>query len=142
MSATPPCGPSTRRRAGRRVEASGKTGLFHDAGELAAVQAWAQRIGLPQQTSYVTDTLGFIGRLYLERELGHRVCQIYCDSRQWDTSAYPPEFFDTVLIDGGHQREIVISDTRKALPLLRSGGSCSGTTSARRFSASSRRHGA
>lgn len=69
-----------------------------------------------------TDALGFIGRHYLERRLGHRVCQIYCDSRQWDISAYPEGFFDSVLIDGGHSEEIVINDTRKALTLLRSGG--------------------
>jgi predicted O-methyltransferase YrrM len=69
-----------------------------------------------------TDAGGYIGRLYREKGLGNRVCQIYCDSRQWDNSNYPSEFFDSVLIDGGHQPEVVISDTRKALQVLRSGG--------------------
>lgn len=69
-----------------------------------------------------TDARGFIGRRYLEAGLGHRVCQVYCDSRAWDASAYPPGFFDTALIDGGHSAEVVASDTRKALPLVRSGG--------------------
>ena len=69
-----------------------------------------------------TDARGYIGRFYRDKNLGHRVCQIYCDSRVWDTSCYPPGFFDSVLIDGGHQAEVVINDTRKALPLLRSGG--------------------
>ena len=71
---------------------------------------------------YQTDSLGFIGRYYLERGLGHRVCQIYSDSREWDTSNYPEGFFDTCLIDGGHQEEVVANDTRKALSLVRRGG--------------------
>ncbi|MEW6077406.1 MAG: class I SAM-dependent methyltransferase [Thermodesulfobacteriota bacterium] len=69
-----------------------------------------------------TDAIGMIGRLYLEKQLGKRVCQIYCDSRDWDISNYPEGFFDSVLIDGGHSREVVISDTRKALSLVRPGG--------------------
>lgn len=71
---------------------------------------------------FQTDALGFIGRYYLERGLGNRVCQIYCDSRQWDISNYSEGFFDTVLIDGGHQKDIVTNDTEKGLKLLRSGG--------------------
>jgi hypothetical protein len=74
------------------------------------------------RTYHRTDAGGYIGRLYRERSLGHRVCQIYCDSRKWDTSAYPRDFFDSVLIDGGHQAEVVASDTRKALAVLRPGG--------------------
>jgi predicted O-methyltransferase YrrM len=77
---------------------------------------------LGPRTYHRTDAGGYIGRLYREKGLSHRVCQIYCDSREWDTSNYPAGFFDSVLIDGGHQAEVVISDTRKALPLLRSGG--------------------
>lgn len=73
-------------------------------------------------TWFRTDALGFIGKLYLERGLGHRVCQIYCDSTQWDDSNYPDGFFDTAFIDGGHTPEIVASDTRKALRLVRPGG--------------------
>lgn len=69
-----------------------------------------------------TDAGGYIGHLYKEKGLGPRVCQIYCDSRQWDTSNYPPGFFDSVFIDGGHQPEVVVNDTRKALELLRKGG--------------------
>jgi predicted O-methyltransferase YrrM len=77
---------------------------------------------LGPRTYHRTDAGGYIGRLYREKGLSHRVCQIYCDSREWDTSNYPEGFFDSVLIDGGHQAEVVISDTRKALPLLRPGG--------------------
>jgi len=77
---------------------------------------------LGPRTYHRTDSGGYIGRLYREKGLGHRVCQIYSDSREWDTSNYPGGFFDSVLIDGGHQPDVVANDTRKALALLRSGG--------------------
>ena len=71
-----------------------------------------------------SDSGAMIGRLYIEAGLGHRVCQIYCDTRLWDTSNYPAGFFDSVLIDGGHQADVVVSDTMKALQVLRPGGLC------------------
>lgn len=74
------------------------------------------------RTYHRTDAASYIGRYYREKGLGHRVCQIYCDSRSWDTSAYPADFFDTTLIDGGHEPDVVLSDTRKALSVLRPGG--------------------
>jgi predicted O-methyltransferase YrrM len=77
---------------------------------------------LGPRTYHRTDAGGYIGRLYREKGLGHRTCQIYCDSRQWETSNYPNGFFDSVLVDGGHQPEVVVNDTRKAMRLLRSGG--------------------
>ena len=70
---------------------------------------------------YQTDAGLLIGRRYREAGFGHRVCQIYCDSRTWDTSAYPRDFFDSVLIDGGHSADVVLSDTRKALAVTRPG---------------------
>ncbi|MCZ6849476.1 MAG: class I SAM-dependent methyltransferase [Alphaproteobacteria bacterium] len=69
-----------------------------------------------------TDSHGFIGHLYISRGLGHRVCQILADSREWDISNYPPGFFESCLIDGGHDEQVVISDLHKALNLVRSGG--------------------
>jgi len=62
-----------------------------------------------------------VSRRYREAGFGHRVCQIYCDSRTWDTSAYPRDFFDSVLIDGGHSADVVLSDTRKAFEVTRPG---------------------
>ncbi|MHC4662640.1 MAG: class I SAM-dependent methyltransferase [Planctomycetota bacterium] len=101
----------------------GENAYGHDNDELPTIKKWALKIGMPpKEYAYRTDTIGFIGRFYLEKNLGARVCQIYCDSREWDNSNYPSDFFDTVLIDGGHQEEIVISDTRKALEVLRPGG--------------------
>ena len=89
----------------------------------AIVPPGAKALGHQDGTDvYQTDAGVFIGHRYRSAGFGHRVCQILCDSREWDTSAYPAGFFDTALIDGGHTTEVVLSDTRKALPLVRSGG--------------------
>jgi predicted O-methyltransferase YrrM len=77
---------------------------------------------LGPRTYHRTDARGYIGRIYKEKGLGNRVCQIYCDSREWDPTNYPADFFDSVLIDGGHQPEVVINDAQKGLRVLRSGG--------------------
>lgn len=95
-------------------------GLYKD--EINHVHEWVQKIGLEKKDDYVTDSFGFIGRYYLEKEYGHRVCQIYCDSKNWDTKNYPKGFFDSVLIDGNHNMDYVINDTFKSLPLLRNKG--------------------
>jgi len=86
------------------------------------VRNWANQMGLPATGFYRSDGIGFVGRFYLEKKLGHRVCQIYCNSIDWDIANYPPDFFDTVLIDGGHTKDIVINDTYKAFEVLRRGG--------------------
>lgn len=93
-----------------------------DDNERASAQEWARKIGLEVKDWPQTDSLGYIGRFYLEKGMGNRVCQIYGDSTKWDISNYPPGFFDTALIDGGHQEDVVISDMAKAFQLLRSGG--------------------
>jgi predicted O-methyltransferase YrrM len=69
-----------------------------------------------------TDAYGQIGRKYLDAGWGNRVCQIYCDSREWDTRNYPRGFFDTAFIDGGHSYDLVSNDTKRALELVRPGG--------------------
>lgn len=89
----------------------------------ATPTAWSNeatsRSGRPM---YQTDALGFVGRQVHDAGLGHRLNQVYCDSRLWDTKAYGNDFFDSVLIDGGHQSEIVQCDTAKALGVTRPGG--------------------
>jgi predicted O-methyltransferase YrrM len=72
--------------------------------------------------SFQTDAGAFVGWRYRKAGFAHRVHQILVDTRIWDTSAFAAGFFDSVLIDGGHQMDVVTSDTDKALPLLRSGG--------------------
>jgi hypothetical protein len=71
---------------------------------------------------YQTDAGAFIGHRYRRAGYSARVTQVYCDSRDWDVSEFSPGFFDTALIDGGHSEEVVMSDTRKALALVRQGG--------------------
>jgi methyltransferase family protein len=71
---------------------------------------------------YQTDAGPFIGHRYRSAGFADRVTQIYADSREWDEGTYGPGFFDTVLIDGGHSPDVVLSDTRKALSVVRSGG--------------------
>jgi hypothetical protein len=69
-----------------------------------------------------TDSYAQIGRQYLDAGWGKRVCQIYADSREWDTRAYADGFFDTAFIDGSHIAAVVENDTRKAVRLVRNGG--------------------
>ncbi len=90
--------------------------------KLSSLAEWAKRIGFPQLRAYNSDSLGFIGRFYIEKGLSHRVCQIYADSTKWDTKNYPDGFFDSILVDGGHTREILCHDTLNSLRLLRPGG--------------------
>lgn len=104
------------------INAGGGLCYSHPQDELPALRKWTEKIGFPKESSYRTDSLGFIGRFYLDRGLGNRVCQIYCDSGDWDISNYSDDFFDTALIDGGHKKETVITDTEKAFQVLRVGG--------------------
>lgn len=80
------------------------------------------RITPKGNTAVQTDGGVAIGRLVRERGHGHRFCQVYCNSLHWDASNYPPDFFDTAFIDGGHAQDVVRGDTRKALSVLRPGG--------------------
>lgn len=89
-----------------------------------SLKKWLEKFGFESKTDFVNGNSPLIiGYRYLNADLGHRVNQIYCDSRKWDPqSVYPPDFFDTVFIDGGHIKELVINDTLKALSVLKSGG--------------------
>jgi predicted O-methyltransferase YrrM len=87
----------------------------------AVMKSYVDEVGI--STAYLrTDARGNIGHLYRDQNFGHRVNQIFCDSRRWHLKNYPNNFFDTVLIDGGHTKSIVKSDTKKALKVLRPGG--------------------
>ncbi len=88
----------------------------------ASASAIMTRTARNGRTVVRTDALGAIGRLVHEAGLGHRLCQIYCDSRRWDRANLPDGFFDSALIDGGHAEDVVASDTLNALRLVRSGG--------------------
>lgn len=68
------------------------------------------------------DSGAAIGWRYRQAGYSGRVHQILCDSRTFDDSTFPAGWFDTVLIDGGHQPDVVASDTDKALRLVRRSG--------------------
>ena len=93
-----------------------------DTEEWVAHTPWSERLVTADGVWVRTDSYGLIGRKYLEAGWGTRVCQIYADSRDWDTRAYPDGFFDTAFIDGSHTAEVVASDTRRAVRLVRPGG--------------------
>jgi predicted O-methyltransferase YrrM len=71
-----------------------------------------------------TDAGEGIGWKYRAAGVADRVHQILCDSRAFDTAAFAADFFDTILIDGGHTPDVVENDTEKALRVLRPGGLC------------------
>jgi predicted O-methyltransferase YrrM len=71
-----------------------------------------------------SDAGGNIGWRYRATGLGPRVHQLLCDSRDFETGGFADDFFDTVLIDGGHTPDLVANDTDKALRVLRPGGLC------------------
>jgi len=93
-----------------------------ESDRFAGASGWSQREKTHHAVWVRTDAYGLIGRKYLDAGWGKRVCQIYADSREWDTRAYPDGFFDTAFIDGGHTAAVVESDTRQALRLVRAGG--------------------
>jgi hypothetical protein len=83
---------------------------------------WSESLATHDGLWVRTDAYGQIGRKYLEAGWGKRVCQVYCDSREWDTGHYPQGFFDSAFVDGGHSYDIVANDTKRAIELVRAGG--------------------
>jgi predicted O-methyltransferase YrrM len=71
-----------------------------------------------------SDAGGNIGWRYRAAGLGARVHQLLSDSRDFPAGDFAGDFFDTVLIDGGHTPDLVENDTDKALSVLRPGGLC------------------
>jgi predicted O-methyltransferase YrrM len=69
-----------------------------------------------------TDAGEWIGWRYRAAGYGQRVRQILVDSTKWDSSSIADGSFDSILIDGGHATDVVVSDTTKSLHLLRPGG--------------------
>jgi hypothetical protein len=60
--------------------------------------------------------------MYRSLGLHDRVTQLFGDSLGFDHLFMGKEFFDSVFIDGGHQVEVVSSDQRNAVEMLRPGG--------------------
>lgn len=69
-----------------------------------------------------SDAGNRIGWRYREAGLEGRIHQLLGDSRDLETERLGRGSFDSVLVDGGHSPDVVESDTRKAIELLRPGG--------------------
>lgn len=99
-------------------------------GQSTEAEIWT--VNLPQgeaggdgESLYASsDAGGNIGWRYRAAGLAPRVHQLLCDSRDLETGRFAADFFDTVLIDGGHTPDLVENDTDKALRVLRPGGLC------------------
>ena len=59
--------------------------------------------------------------MYEGTTIEHKITQLFCDSKQFNCSPYT-EQFDLIFIDGAHAYSYVMSDTEKALQMLRPGG--------------------
>jgi len=71
----------------------------------------------PRQISPESDVGSQIGWMFRVAGFSKRVHQIFADS-QTITPNQLPDSFDSVLIDGGHKREVVASDIRLALSVV------------------------
>ncbi|MGD9968705.1 MAG: class I SAM-dependent methyltransferase [Hyphomonadaceae bacterium] len=71
-----------------------------------------------------TDSGPFIGHLYRDAGLAPRVTQILADSSELPLHKFDHDFFDTCLVDGGHEGHVVVADSLRALGWLRPGGLC------------------
>ncbi len=99
-------------------------------GQSTGAEIWT--INLPQgesggdgESPYASSDAGDnIGWRYRAAGFGPRVQQLLCDSRDFETNRFAGDFFDTVLVDGGHTPDVVENDTDKALSVLRPGGLC------------------
>ncbi len=111
-----------RRRIGITPQETSSATQYASAGFLEEFPEGVAADSGQVETSIPSDAIGAVGRFYLQAGLGHRVCQIYGDSREWDVRNYPEGFFDSAFIDGGHQEDVVVNDTAKALQLVHPGG--------------------
>lgn len=68
-----------------------------------------------------TDSGSWIGWMYRKSGFEHRVHQILADSKDLDITGLRGSF-DSVLIDGSHQREFVSRDIENALALIKPSG--------------------
>lgn len=71
--------------------------------------------------AYARQESGFTRFLYSGTETENRVVQLYGDSKRFDEAPYAGRC-DMVFVDGSHALSYVVSDTAKALTMVRPGG--------------------
>lgn len=62
-----------------------------------------------------------VGRAYADSPAAERIVQLLQDSLRFDATEYAGQF-DLVLVDGGHEFQHGVADTRSALRLVKPGG--------------------
>jgi hypothetical protein len=70
---------------------------------------------------YAREESRFTRFRYSGTDVEGRVVQLYGDSKQFDASPYTASF-DVVFVDGSHAYSYVVSDSAKALQMVRPGG--------------------
>lgn len=75
----------------------------------------------PAAEAHARHESGFTRFLYADSDVADRVIQLYGDSKQFDEGPYVGAC-DVVFVDGSHAYSYVVSDTAKALRMVRPGG--------------------
>ena len=75
----------------------------------------------PLAESYAKEESRFSRFLYGGTEAGGRIVQLYGDSKRFDAGPYAGAC-DVVFVDGAHAYSYVVSDSAKALDMVRPGG--------------------
>jgi hypothetical protein len=75
----------------------------------------------PTAEAYAREESRFTRFLYTGTEAERRVVQLYGDSKEFDETPYLGAC-DMVFVDGSHAHSYVVSDTAKALTMVRPGG--------------------
>lgn len=75
----------------------------------------------PEDEDIALEESDFETFLYTESDVAHKVEQLFGDSKAFDESPYLGQM-DLIFIDGSHAYSYVVSDTRKALRMIKSGG--------------------
>ena len=75
----------------------------------------------PLAARYARNESAFTGFLYSGTEVEGRIEQLFGDSKTFDESPYR-ECCDVVFVDGSHAYSYVVSDSRKALQMVKPGG--------------------
>ncbi|MEP6992105.1 MAG: class I SAM-dependent methyltransferase [bacterium] len=75
----------------------------------------------PRDVAYALRESAHTSFLYTDSDVAHKVEQLYGDSKALDTSSWTG-CCDVVFIDGSHAYSYVMSDSEKALDMVRPGG--------------------
>ena len=81
----------------------------------------ASEADLAEDGNVALEESDFETFLYTGSDVAHKVEQLFGDSKQFDESPYVGQM-DLIFVDGSHAYSYVVSDTQKALRMIRPGG--------------------